>query len=213
MRAKLFGGKPPRDGQNSGGVHFVEKKRHAAERKPPWLFRDVLGEKTARGGKMRAKLFGGKPFGTDEILVVWILYRENGTGRKESLQDCSGESRAGPKNGRGVFVEKTARGGKMRAKLFGGKPPQDGQNSGGVDYMEWRRHGAERKPPRLFRVGVEKTVLGQANCGRVFVEKTARGGKMRAKLFGGKPPRDGQNSGGVDFMEWRRHGVERKPQR
>ncbi|KRY97785.1 hypothetical protein T11_4720 [Trichinella zimbabwensis] len=100
---------------------------------------------------MRAKLFWGKPPGTDEILVVWILWRENGTGRKESLQDCSGESRAGLKNGRGVFVEKTARGGKMRAKLFGGKPPRDGQNSGGVDYMEWRRHGAERKPPRLFR--------------------------------------------------------------
>ncbi|KRY68081.1 hypothetical protein T11_13032, partial [Trichinella zimbabwensis] len=42
---------------------------------------------------------------------------------KGSLQDCSGESRAGPKNGTGVFGEKTARGGKIHAKLFGGKPP------------------------------------------------------------------------------------------
>ncbi|KRY95981.1 hypothetical protein T11_14935, partial [Trichinella zimbabwensis] len=110
-----------------------------------------LEEKTAHGGKMRAMLFGGKPPGTDEILVVWILWRENGIGRKESLQDCSGESRAGPKNGRGVFGEKTARGGKIRAMFFGGKPPRDAQNSGGGDFVERRRHGAERKPPRLFR--------------------------------------------------------------
>ncbi|KRY98362.1 hypothetical protein T11_2373, partial [Trichinella zimbabwensis] len=53
--------------------------------------------------------------------------------------------------------------------------------------------------------------LGQANCREVFGEKTARGGKMRAKLFGGKPPQDGQNSCGVDFMERKRHVAEKKP--
>ncbi|KRY63042.1 hypothetical protein T11_8679, partial [Trichinella zimbabwensis] len=35
----LFGGKSPRVGQNSGGVYFVEGKRHSAERKPPRFFR------------------------------------------------------------------------------------------------------------------------------------------------------------------------------
>ncbi|KRY94781.1 hypothetical protein T11_12219, partial [Trichinella zimbabwensis] len=40
MRAKLFEGKPhqgkpPRVRQNSGGVDFVERKRHGAEKKAP----------------------------------------------------------------------------------------------------------------------------------------------------------------------------------
>ncbi|KRY94146.1 hypothetical protein T11_449, partial [Trichinella zimbabwensis] len=34
--------------------------------------------------------------GTAKILVVWILWSGDGTGSKGSLQDCSGESRAGP---------------------------------------------------------------------------------------------------------------------
>ncbi|KRY64308.1 hypothetical protein T11_16288, partial [Trichinella zimbabwensis] len=73
----------------------------------------------------------------------------------------------------------------MRAKLYGGKPPRDGQNSGGVDFVERKRHGAERKPARLVQekaalcpkngreVGGEKTALGQANCRGVFGEETA----------------------------------------
>ncbi|KRY97779.1 hypothetical protein T11_17289 [Trichinella zimbabwensis] len=59
-----------------------------------------------------------------KIQVVWILWKGNGTGLKGSVQDFSGESCAGPKNLRGVFGAKTARGGKMRAKLFEGKPHQ-----------------------------------------------------------------------------------------
>ncbi|KRY98722.1 hypothetical protein T11_9336 [Trichinella zimbabwensis] len=98
----------------------------------------------------------------------------------------------------------------MLSKLFGKKPPRDGQNCGGVDFVERKRHGAEKKPPTLG-VGGGKTALGQAKCWGVFVAKTARGGKMRAKLFVGKPPQDGQNSAGVDFGEGKGHGAEKKP--
>ncbi|KRY94116.1 hypothetical protein T11_11588, partial [Trichinella zimbabwensis] len=34
---------------------------------------------------------------SDKILVVWILWKGDGTGRKEGLQECSGENRAGLK--------------------------------------------------------------------------------------------------------------------
>ncbi|KRZ01714.1 hypothetical protein T11_7795 [Trichinella zimbabwensis] len=149
-----------------------------------------------------------------------------------------------------------------------GKSPREGQNSAGVDFVEGKRHRAEKRPPLLIRkrhmaekcvqsclretapgqtkcrwcgfrgeetaqgrkeaskvvhvkaalcpkngrgVGGQKTPLRQAKCWGVLVEKSARGGKMRAKLFGGKPPRDGQNSGGVDFVERKRHRAEKKP--
>ncbi|KRY97617.1 hypothetical protein T11_8734 [Trichinella zimbabwensis] len=101
MSAKLFEGKSPRYGQNSGGVDFVEGKRHGAEKKPLTLFWGVGGEKTALGGKMGATLFGESLPGTDKIQVVWILWRENGTVQKGSLQGSSGDSRPGLKKWKG----------------------------------------------------------------------------------------------------------------
>ncbi|KRY95424.1 hypothetical protein T11_4527 [Trichinella zimbabwensis] len=67
----------------------------------------------------------------------------------------------------------------MRAKLFVGNPPRDGQNSGGVDFMKWRRHGAERKPPRLFR----KLTQTERKSGGMDFEGRKRHGAER------KPPR------------------------
>ncbi|KRY94178.1 hypothetical protein T11_11167 [Trichinella zimbabwensis] len=56
MRAKLFKGKPPLVRQNSGGVDFVERKRHG-------------GENTARGGNIWGSYCG-----------------ENGTWRKNACK-------------------------------------------------------------------------------------------------------------------------------
>ncbi|KRY99376.1 hypothetical protein T11_4951 [Trichinella zimbabwensis] len=178
MREKLFG-KASRDGQNCGGVHFVERKRHGAERKPPRLFSGVGGEKTALGEA----------------------------------------------NCKGVFGGETAGGGKMRAKLFWGKAAPGLRKFRWCGFCGEETARGRKEASKVVRlkaaltlkngrvVGGEKTALKQANCRGVFGEKTARGGKMRAKLYGGKPPLDGQNSGGVDFVERRRHGAERKPPR
>ncbi|KRZ66006.1 hypothetical protein T10_2890 [Trichinella papuae] len=85
----------------------------------------------------------------------------------------------------------------MRTKLLGGKLPWDGKNSGGVDFVEGKRHEAERKPPMLM--------------GGVLGEKTARGGKIRAELFRGMLSSARQNSAGLDFVERKRQGTEKKP--
>ncbi|KRY97433.1 hypothetical protein T11_8582 [Trichinella zimbabwensis] len=83
MCSKSFGGKPPRDGQNCGGVDFVEKKLHGAEKKPPRL------ERTARGGKRIVEIcFGESRQEMNKILVVRILCGGNGTVQKGSLQGC-----------------------------------------------------------------------------------------------------------------------------
>ncbi|KRZ66009.1 hypothetical protein T10_4026 [Trichinella papuae] len=60
-------------------------------------------------------------------------------------------------------------------------------------------------------VGWEKTALGDRKCRGDFAEKAARGGKMLAKLFGGKLPLARKNSAGIDFVERKRHRAEKKP--
>ncbi|KRY99555.1 hypothetical protein T11_3070 [Trichinella zimbabwensis] len=71
---------------------------------------------------------------SDKIQVVWILWKGNGTGQKKASNVVlvksalcrknrrgvgGGKTALGKAKCRGVFEEKTARGGKMRAKLFG----------------------------------------------------------------------------------------------
>ncbi|KRZ66704.1 hypothetical protein T10_319 [Trichinella papuae] len=229
---------------NSGGVDFMGRKRHGAERKPPRLFRGDFVEKTVYGGKRIVEICFGEcsPGGTK---FWWWGFCGEATARAEKKP---------PILIRGVYGEKAARGGKMGAKLFVGKPPRDGQNSGSVKAALGQKNGNG--------VGGEKTALGQAKCRRVFVGKAARGVKRRAKLFlgktaskgrkfwwcgfcgeetarcrkvackvvqgsfwrengtwrkkncrnlfWGKPPRDGQNSGGGDFVGRKQHGAENK---
>ncbi|KRY99186.1 hypothetical protein T11_16364 [Trichinella zimbabwensis] len=180
MRAKLYGGNPPRDGQNSGGVDFVEAKRHGAEKSLqgcsakicPGLkkWKESCGEKTAGSGKMQAKLFGESGPGLTKFL--WCGFRGEKTGRG----DGGAKTALVQANGRGVFGVETACGGKLRAELFEGKPPRVGQNSGGVDFVEGKRHGAEKKAPR------KSPQDGQNSGGVDFVERK----RHRAEM---KPPR------------------------
>ncbi|KRZ65189.1 hypothetical protein T10_3512 [Trichinella papuae] len=93
----------------------------------------------------------------------------------------------------------------MRAKLFGGKLLRSRQNSAGSDFVERKRHGEEKKPPWLIGCKPPWSLKMEG------VLKAARGGKMRAKLFGGKLPHARQNSAGLDFGERKRHGAEKKP--
>ncbi|KRZ66020.1 hypothetical protein T10_11055 [Trichinella papuae] len=118
--------------------------------------RGVLEEKTARCEKLQPNLFGESRTGTDKIQVGWILGKGNGTGQKiASMFDRIKAALAG-KNGIGVgeektalgytkcgsvLSEKTARGGKICANLFGGKLPRARQNSAGLDFVERKRHG------------------------------------------------------------------------
>ncbi|KRY98361.1 hypothetical protein T11_14066, partial [Trichinella zimbabwensis] len=87
--------------------------------------------------------------GTDKIQVVWILWNGNGTEQKKSLLRCSGEIRSGLKKWKRRWWGENGTWRENGGNVVWGKSPRDGQNSGGVDFMERRRHGAERKPPRL----------------------------------------------------------------
>ncbi|KRY95043.1 hypothetical protein T11_332 [Trichinella zimbabwensis] len=113
---------------------------------------------------MREKLFGKASQGRTKLWWCAFCGEERAQGRKKASKVVQvkaalgekkvswwGETALGQANCKGVFGGETARGGKMRAKLFGGKPPLDGHNSGIVDFVERKRHGAERKPPRLFK--------------------------------------------------------------
>ncbi|KRZ00182.1 hypothetical protein T11_1501, partial [Trichinella zimbabwensis] len=115
---------------------------------------------------------------SDKIQVVWILWKGNGTGQKKSLQgefleikrhvaeiwvqSCLRESRTrsdeiqvvcilwrrngtGLKKASNVVLVKSAL---CRKNRSGGKPHQVGQNSGGVDFVEGKRHGAEKSLQR-----------------------------------------------------------------
>ncbi|KRZ66007.1 hypothetical protein T10_5917 [Trichinella papuae] len=207
--AKLFGGKPPLAGQNSAGLDFVERKRHAAENS---LHDKMYGSFSGKNGTWRKKsvesCLDESGTGTDKILMVGISWEgfggeETARGRKKASNIDKVKSALCPKNGRGVggektaleqanckgvFGKKTARGGKMGSKLFVGKPPRDGQNSGSVKAALGRKNES--------RAGVQKTAMGQAKCRRVFVGKTAhfvqrkRHGeeKMPLWLIGCKPP-------------------------
>ncbi|KRY99554.1 hypothetical protein T11_9101 [Trichinella zimbabwensis] len=138
MEGKLVGRKRHWCYQNVG--EFLRRKWHLAEK----CVQSCLGE--SRPGK-------------DKIVVVWILWRRNGTGLKKSLQFCSGESRAGPKKFkgnwwggtalvqakcRGVFREKTARSGKRIVEVcFGESRP--GTNKILLVWILWRGNGTVQK--------------------------------------------------------------------
>ncbi|KRY96466.1 hypothetical protein T11_16232, partial [Trichinella zimbabwensis] len=55
------------------------------------------------------------------------------------------------KKKRGVGGEETVRGRKKPEMLRERKLTQTERKSGGMDFEGRKRHGAERKPPRLFR--------------------------------------------------------------
>ncbi|KRZ66005.1 hypothetical protein T10_6172 [Trichinella papuae] len=139
------------------------------------------------------------------------------------------------KNGRGVVGEKTALG-HRKCRGFCGESGTWRKNAckilgKGNGTGQKKSFMVDRVKASLSRkngrgVGGEKTALGQAKCKAVFGgntarggkkasmvdrEKTARGGEMRAKLFGGKLPHARQNSAGLDFVERKRHGAEKKP--
>ncbi|KRZ01719.1 hypothetical protein T11_10 [Trichinella zimbabwensis] len=229
MRAKLFKGKPPQVRQNSGGVDFVERKRHGAKRKPPSYWGKVApgrtkfswcgycGRETTRGrkrasiadgvkaaeaacgGKMRAKLFKGK----------LPLVRENSGG----VDFVEGKHHRAAKKPPSLFCfcEEKGTWRKNACKVVWGKAAKERTKFLWCGFCG-EKTGRCRK--EAYKVVLVKAALGRKNGrGGSFGEKTTRGGKMRSKLFGGKPPRDGQNSGGVDFVEKKRHGAEKKPPR
>ncbi|KRZ00154.1 hypothetical protein T11_13046 [Trichinella zimbabwensis] len=67
--------------------------------------------------------------------------------------------------------------GGKKGELIFQKPPGTGEKSGGGDFVERKRHGQKKS---LLRCS--------AKCRGVLAEKTDRGGKMRAKMFGETPP-------------------------
>ncbi|KRZ00187.1 hypothetical protein T11_6007, partial [Trichinella zimbabwensis] len=119
-----------------------QKKRHRAEKMPPRSF------STFR--KNASKVVWGKSPRTDKIQLVWILWKENGTGQKKSPQGCSAEICLVPKKWKRSWWGENGTWQENACKVVGEKSPRDGQNSGGVDFVEGKRHGAEKKPPTLF---------------------------------------------------------------
>ncbi|KRY99299.1 hypothetical protein T11_8486, partial [Trichinella zimbabwensis] len=211
MRAKLFDGKPPRDGQNSGGVDFAERKRHLAEKSLHGCSGEFLWRKRHVAEKcVQSCLMESRPV-SDKIQVVWILWRGDGTGPKEGLQDCSGENRAGLKNGRGVFGEKTARGGKIRAKLFGGKPPWAEKMEG--KFLWRKRHVVEKCVQSFLLESRPSTDKILVVC--ILWRGDGTGPKGSLQDCSGESCAGPKNLrgvfGGVDFVERKRHGAEKKP--
>ncbi|KRY98885.1 hypothetical protein T11_12427 [Trichinella zimbabwensis] len=146
---------------------FLWRKRHMAEK------------------CVQSCLMESRP-GSDKIEVVWILWRGDGTGPKEGLQDCSGESRAGRKNGRGVFGwcgfcgEETARGGKEASKIVQVKAALGGKLEG--EFLCRKR---------TWRKNACKVVCGKAAPGRTKFSwcgfcgrETARGRKKASMADG-----------------------------
>ncbi|KRY96565.1 hypothetical protein T11_14830, partial [Trichinella zimbabwensis] len=70
-------------------VELVRRKRHWGKQ----IEGEFLGGKRHVAEKCVQSCLGERRPKTDKILVVWILWRGNGTVQKGSLQGCSGESR------------------------------------------------------------------------------------------------------------------------
>ncbi|KRZ64936.1 hypothetical protein T10_11049 [Trichinella papuae] len=166
-----FGGKLPHARQNSAGLDFVERKRHGAGKKPPWL----IGCKPPWSFKMEGVLVGKKRhWGTEN--VGEFLRRKRHVAENCS-QTCLGEGAQGRTKFSwcGFWGRETARWRKEASKVVEvkaapwsfagengtwlkngckvvwGKAAPGRTKFGGVDFVERKRHGAVKNPLKFVR--------------------------------------------------------------